>query len=247
MTIVSRIPPKAAAVSKPATGMVMAETIEGLAECPHCGRAKPGTVLLDRKAVSERLRGIDADRCVIWGMYRCTSCQNVVLAESVQMVGNDSIKNRADIRRVFPEPATVSATIPTTARRFLQDAQSSLHASSASILSSNSAIDAMLKEVGFPRCGADGRERSLYVRIEEAAQTGPLTKGMAEWAHAVRLDANDQRHADDGLAKLSDDELRVRAESTLKLAKAIGEFLFVIPAMVEAGKRSAIAPAGADK
>ena len=57
---------------------------------------------------------------------------------------------------------------------------------------------------------------------------------------AVGLDANDQRHADDGLETLSDDELRKMAEGTLKLAKAIGEFLFVIPAIVEAGKKIAV-------
>ena len=52
-----------------------------------------------------------------------------------------------------------------------------------------SAVDAMLKEKGYLK-------GSLYDRIEEAAKAHLISPEMAKWAHAVRLDANDQRHAD---------------------------------------------------
>ena len=218
--------------------MVLAETIEGLPECPHCGRARPGTVHLQRHPIHDGVRGLDTNDYVVWAMYRCTSCHHVILVES-KPVRAGAEKGRCPVKRVFPDLSTVSEAIPPQARRYLGDAQKSMHAPSASILSSNSAIDAMLKQVGFPRFDADGKERSLYARIEEAANKGTLTKGMAEWAHVVRLDANDQRHADDGLASFSDDELRTIAHGTHKLAKAIAEFLFVIPAIVDAGKKDA--------
>jgi hypothetical protein len=223
------------------TGMSMAETIEGLPYCPHWGTANPASVRLNVGSVpaSAGRGGELFERVVLWAMYRCTTCHDVILVESEPTT--ELPRARLAIRRMFPQPPQIAVDIPNPARRYLQDAQSSLHASSASILSSNSAIDAMLKTKGFPRYDSNGKEHSLNSRINEAAEGGVLTKGMAEWAHAIRVDANDQRHADDNLAALSNEALRRKAEGTLNLAKAIGEFLFVIPAMVEAGKKGAAA------
>lgn len=87
-----------------------------------------------------------------------------------------------------------------------------------------SAVDAMLKEKKY----IDG---SLYSRIEKAAKDHLITEGMATWAHQVRLDANDQRHADEnsGLPGEAD------AKKSIEFAKALGHFLFVLPARVEKG------------
>ena len=62
-----------------------------------------------------------------------------------------------------------------------------------------------------------------------------ITKDMAAWAHDVRLDANDQRHADDD-APLPDG---AQAEKVVEFAKALGTFLFVLPARVERGRKKA--------
>ena len=53
-----------------------------------------------------------------------------------------------------------------------------------------SAVDAMLKVKGY-------KDGSLYQRIKDAAAGHIITADMATWAHQVRLDANDQRHADE--------------------------------------------------
>ena len=53
-----------------------------------------------------------------------------------------------------------------------------------------SAVDSMLKAKNLTSGG-------LYARIDEAAKAHLITAEMAQWAHDVRLDANDQRHADD--------------------------------------------------
>lgn len=87
-----------------------------------------------------------------------------------------------------------------------------------------SSVDAMLKEKGYT-------EGNLYPRIEQAVKDHLITKEMSKWAHQVRLDANDQRHADES-AELPTE---VDAKKTIQFAQALAEFLFVLPAMVEQG------------
>ena len=55
---------------------------------------------------------------------------------------------------------------------------------------------------------------------------------MAAWAHEVRLDANDQRHADEGAPLPAEAD----AAKVIEFAKALAEFLFVLPARVARGR-----------
>ena len=57
---------------------------------------------------------------------------------------------------------------------------------------------------------------------------------MANWAHEVRLDANDQRHADDAAELPNEND----AKKVIDFAIAIAEYLFVLPAKVERGLSS---------
>jgi hypothetical protein len=52
---------------------------------------------------------------------------------------------------------------------------------------------------------------------------------MGQWAHQVRLDANDERHADEE-AELPDEN---DAKKAIDFAKALGEFVFVLPSRVD--------------
>ncbi len=140
--------------------------------------------------------------------------------------GNRTANVPIRVSAVFPSAETISEAIPARPRSFLTDAQRSLSAPSASVMASNSAIDAMLKEMGVARKDAAGREQSLSRRIDVAVQANILTKGMSEWAHRIRLDANDQRHADEDTPAATPE----LAQQTLRLAKAIAELLFVLPA-----------------
>ena len=89
---------------------------------------------------------------------------------------------------------------------------------------SAAAIDAMLKNRGLTT-------GSLYERIDKAAETHLITLDMAKWAHQVRLDANDQRHADEE-APLP---VKEDAERCFRFAVALAEVLFVLPARVTRG------------
>lgn len=87
-----------------------------------------------------------------------------------------------------------------------------------------SAVDAMLKAKAYT-------EGSLYARIDKAVADHVITADVDAWAHEVRLDANDQRHADQE-AKLPEQNDARRA---IDFATALGTILFVLPARVRRG------------
>jgi hypothetical protein len=88
-----------------------------------------------------------------------------------------------------------------------------------------SSVDAMLKEKGL-------KEGNLYKRIDAAAQQHLITAEMALWAHEVRLDANDQRHADEDAVMPNEAD----ASKSIEFATALAQFLFVLPARVAQGR-----------
>lgn len=87
-----------------------------------------------------------------------------------------------------------------------------------------SAVDAMLKLKKYV-------QGSLYSRIEQAVTDHVITQDMAAWAHAVRLDANDQRHADETTTMPDSTD----AKRVIEFAKALGEFMFVLPSRIQRG------------
>ena len=95
-----------------------------------------------------------------------------------------------------------------------------------------SSIDAMLKAKGL----IDG---TLYTRIDNAAAAHTITPDMALWAHAVRLDANDERHADE-FARLP---TMADAKKTVEFAISLAQLMFVLPSRVTRGIASASATA----
>lgn len=108
----------------------------------------------------------------------------------------------------------------------------SLHAPSGAVMLTASAVDAMLKAKNY-------REGSLYSRIDKAKADSLITAEMAAWAHEVRLDANDNRHADEDapLPDLDD------AKKAIDFANALAQFIFVLPARVERGRKGGNAEA----
>lgn len=90
-----------------------------------------------------------------------------------------------------------------------------------------SAVDAMLKDKGF-------KDSSLNSRIDAAAKAHLITDEMAAWAHEIRLDANDQRHADETAAL----PVAADAEKGIEFANALAQFLYVLPARVERGRKT---------
>jgi len=155
---------------------------------------------------------------VYWGCYVCASCGSLVTA-----IGMDSI-DEFFVPAIFPSGRTAHEDIPEPARSFLQQAYDTLHAPDAAAVMAGSAVDGMLKARGYV-------EGSLYSRIDQALADNLLTKGMADWAHEVRLGSNRPRHADKESPNLSSEE----ALQSVEFAEALGNFLFVLTARVARG------------
>ena len=58
---------------------------------------------------------------------------------------------------------------------------------------------------------------------------------MAKWAHEVRLDANEPRHAEEEVSLPDEADARKCVDFVL----ALGQFLFVLPARVQRGLANA--------
>jgi hypothetical protein len=148
-------------------------------------------------------------------MYICRACGGVVIAWARNQDGT--------IEGVLPERDELSEVIPNTARRFLSQAQDTLHAPDGSVM-----LDAMLKAKGY-------REGSLYSRIKVAADDHLITPDMALWAHHVRLEANNPRHVDDDEPHATPEG----AKQAVEFARALANILFELPSRVTRGLKKA--------
>jgi hypothetical protein len=132
------------------------------------------------------------------------------------------------IVEIFPGFSRAHADLPEAARRYLDQAMETLGAPDASAVMSGSAVDAMLKALGYEK-------GSVYERIDKAIEDHKITAGMGEWAHSVRLGSNRPRHADKENPHVSPDEAR----QSVEFAEALGNFLFVLTARVDRGIKAA--------
>jgi len=187
-----------------------------LDRCPHCSVAKPLLSHMWNAQSKDHAGGNQRH----WFVYCCASCGGLVLTVS------PAIQN-AEITSIWPSPFTVSESLPARARDFLMQAVASIHAPAGAVMLTASAVDAMLKDKGF-------KEGSLNTRIDAAAKEHLITNEMAAWAHEIRLDANDQRHADEA----ADLPSAADAAKVIEFANALAQFLYVLPARVERGRKT---------
>jgi hypothetical protein len=187
--------------------------------CPHCSVAKPTleaessfTTTADNKSNTR-----------FWAFYACSTCGGVTTAWAY----NDG----DEVQAIFPTLMLVDPNLPIKIKTYLQQAIDTQHAPSGSLMLCASAVDAMLKEKGF----IDG---SLYKRIDEAAGANIITPDMAKWAHRVRLDANEQRHADTE----SDLPTTLDAQQGVEFTKTLAELMFTLPGKVDKGLKETEKP-----
>lgn len=139
----------------------------------------------------------------------------------------------ATCAEVIPAAKTAHEDIPEPAQTYLQQALESKHAPDAAAMVAGSAVDAMLKELGY-------KEGSLYARIDQAVADHKLTEGMGAWAHAVRLDSNRPRHVDDEKPHVTPQQ----ATQSVEFAEALGNFLFVLMKQIKRGTKAATEASG---
>ena len=183
-----------------------------LTRCPHCNVDTPSLVQQWRGETRDQA-GQNLRR---WMVYACTRCGGLVTAAATQF--------DQPVIEHFPSTPTVPTDLPPRASTYLEQAVSSIHAPAGAVMFTASAVDAMLKAKGY----TDG---SLYTRIDKAAADHLITADMAQWAHAVRLDANDQRHADEAANMPNEADAR----RCIDFASSLALFLFTLPARVSKG------------
>lgn len=183
-----------------------------LNRCPHCNVDRPNLPMLWHTNTDAHSGG--AKR--FWRIYKCTSCGGLITAAAKQ--------NEGPVTEYYPSGVVIDESIPGAAGEYLKQAINTIHAPAGSVMLSASSVDAMLKEKGY-------NDGSLYARINKAVEDHLITNEMAQWAHDIRLDANDQRHADQQATLPTDGDARKCADFAIALA----QFLFVLPARVERG------------
>lgn len=182
--------------------------------CPVCCVNRPTMTTM----AHFETKGTGGNR--FWRVYACARCGGSVLAASD--TGDGGI-----VKEMYPQRKLVDVSVPARPRSFLSQAIDSLHAPSGAVMLAASSIDAMLKEKGY-------KEGSLNARIDAAAKDHLITQEMAAWAHEIRLDANDQRHADENAVMPS----QVDADRCIEFAQQLAQFLYVLPARVQRGRKA---------
>jgi len=175
--------------------------------------------------VSQTTNHFDGSDPRIWSMYKCSTCGGVVLTVGAYATN----PQQSEITEIWPPSKTVSDAIPERAQSYLTQALASRNAPAGAIMLTASAIDSMLKDKGY-------KVGNLNSRIDSAAADHLITDEMARWAHEIRLDANDQRHADE-TAPLP---TSVEADKTFEFANALAQFLYVLPALVSRGRKPTV-------
>jgi hypothetical protein len=188
-----------------------------LARCPHCHIDQPNLSVAAKPITTH---GSDWQNQRVWLVYCCEQCGGLVTA-AAQAQGEI-------VSEFYPHTGTFDNSIPEKARNFLVQCAETIHSPSASIVMAASAVDAMLKLKSY-------KEGGLHSRIVKAAEDHLITKEMAAWAHDVRLDANDERHADEKAKMPSSED----AKRCLEFAKAFAQFLFILPDKVKRGRDAA--------
>lgn len=201
-----------------------------LDRCPFCGIAQPNLAhLWETRTISP-----GSGEARQWTLYSCATCRGVVMTVAeINYIppGNALI---GDISEIWPPAQTIPSEMPERPRQFLRQALDSKAAPAGAVVLAAGAVDAMLKDKGY-------KDGSLNTRIDQAAKEHLITAEMAAWAHDVRLDANDQRHADESAPLPNDAD----ADKVIRFAMALGQFLYVLPAMVERGRKMPTQPAQA--
>ena len=184
-----------------------------LPRCPHCSIDTPSLVALDAVKFTTAHNG---ENKRAWRFYKCQRCGGIVTASG----GNTTMI----VTNTYPSTFQLSDVLPDRVKEYLKQAIDSIFAPSGSVMLSASAVDAMLKEKGY-------KDGSLYKRIDKAKNDGLITSDMAQWAHQVRLDANDERHADENATMPTVEDAKQSTEFAITLA----ELIYVLPSKVSRG------------
>lgn len=198
-------------------GQNMGDQLLSVSACPHCGTANP--TLVRRWHSEHPTSRADGGVPEVWSCYACTTCGSIVSARGIHRQGRTPI-----LSDIYPDVWVPDESLPERVALYLRQCKNTLANPDASVVMAASAIDAMLKDNEL-------RDGPLFTRIDEAASKGIITQSMAKWAHRVRLDANNPRHADEKNPHLTNED----ALRAFQFADALATVLYVLPSRMPAG------------
>lgn len=187
-----------------------------LPRCPHCNDEPSNLAEAARLETTDRSGQVHRK----WKIYRCINCGGVISAWALDW--------GAEAVQVFPDASSPDDAIPARPRAYLYQAAESLHSPAGAVMLAAGAIEAMLNLKGY-------KTGSLYERIDQAVKDHVITPDMASWAHELRLDINDPRHADRSFPLPTVEE----AKRCIELAHVLAQYVFCIPARVQSGIKNA--------
>jgi len=134
--------------------------------CPRCGVARPQVVLQSNAGAFPAAAGYATTSAAI---YRCTTCGGALLATAPHAQSSSA----SLVAELLPSPKVAHADLPPAARRYLDQAYQTLAAPDAATVMAGSAVDAMLKALGYD-------QGSVYTRINTAVAVNLLTAGCCQ-------------------------------------------------------------------
>lgn len=199
-------------------------TVYGLERCPQCGVASP---LITTVSEPSKHYKDSFDQTWYYFTCLCSKCKRHILFYGFSFTSSrsDEKLRKITVADIYPGLQRAADEIPERAKKFLQQAFESRHAPDGALMLAASSIDSMLKDKGY-------KQGSLYNRIEKSTEDGLLTAQMRDWAHEIRLSANEPRHADDEFDGATEKD----AEQAIEFARALAEYLYVLPARVQKWK-----------
>ena len=221
-----------------------------LDQCPCCHRAKPGLKRFpentsvwrtDNPRTPTEVHTATSDTGSVWPaanqneqnfwhLFQCVICKDLILVRSPDR-DHTSVWTEVGVRtlEIWPKPEfELDVSIDPRVRKYLKQARGSLAQPDGSVMLCASALDIMLTKVGINKTN----NNNLASRIRRAAQEHIITDDMAEWAHEIRMVANDSRHPEENAEDLTITD----AKQSLEFATVLAELLFVLPARVTRGR-----------
>lgn len=209
-------------------------------DCPHCKAVGAAFT-----SAGQHVLGQDASHAPDWSVFMtCSICSRGIVLEvhlntgqmspgplsfptnlTLTTASTGQPGQHFDIVGIYPKPTVSRAPddVPTKiAATYIEacDNKHTRHFETSAILA-RKVIDLATKIVR----GDAANSETLYQRIDALRDEGVITGAMADWAHAVRLDANGPTHSDE-------DVTEAEATNLLNFTEAFLLYSFTLPAMV---------------
>lgn len=228
---------------RPADPDALPDSSDPTGPCPRCGRPSnftrlgsvPVTFREDVYAVERdgRYGRIELEQVTV---LECAYChQGTVVVERrgitagpISWTGVHWWPPSSVVALTAATPAAISEALAEGLRAL------SAHAPRAAVVMFRGTLDAIVRDRGSAAAQAALRNRSLKEALQTMVGENALTPALGDWAAEIRYAGNAAAHVDP-LDQVTQEE----AASLAKLAKAVVEYLYELPARVSRSRTSA--------